>query len=164
MVRDILSAVAPALVIALLLVQFVAQTTYVHGNSMEPNLHSNQRILIEKVGYRFHDPRRGDVVVLDVEGTSAPLIKRVVGLPGEVLTIRNNQVFIDGEVIEEPYLTGTRQSDWGPIDVPAGYVFVMGDHRRASNDSRLFGPIPIDSIVGRAWISYWPVEEIGLVR
>jgi len=130
---------------------------------MEPSLHSDQRLLVEKVSYRFHGPRRGDIVVVDVPSSRVPLIKRVIGLSGETIAIRDNRVLIDGVPLAESYLTNTRQGNYGPTEIPAGHVFVMGDNRGASNDSRSFGPVPVDRVVGRAWVSYWPVEEWGFV-
>ena len=156
--------IAPAFVIALLINFFLAQSTYVHGQSMEPNLHTDQRLIVEKVSYRLHPPWRGDIVVIDLDTSQVPLIKRVIGLPGERIEIRNNQVFIDGIMLQEDYLTDVVQRDYGPVEVSAGHVFVMGDNRGASNDSRRFGTVPLDRIVGRAWISYWPPEAVQLFR
>jgi signal peptidase I len=154
--------IAPAFVIALLINLFLAQSTYVYGQSMEPNLHTDQRLIVEKVSYRIHAPRRGDIVVLDLETSDVPLIKRVIGLPGETVEIRENQVFIDGISLDEAYLSDVVQRDYGPHTVAIGHVFVMGDNRGASNDSRYFGAVPIDRIVGRAWLSYWPLEDVRL--
>jgi signal peptidase I len=161
---EILETIAPAFVIALLINFFVAQSTYVHGQSMEPNLHTDQRLIVEKVSYRLHPPHRGDIVVIDLETSDVPLIKRVIGLPGEMVEIRNNRVLIDGQVLDEDYLDDVVQRNFGPSKVPDGQIFVMGDNRGASNDSRRFGAVSIDRIVGRAWISYWPPEDIQLFK
>jgi signal peptidase I len=88
----------------------------------------------------------------------------VVGLPGETIQIRGNQVWVNGVALEEAYLADVLQHNYGPFDVPPGHVFVMGDNRGASNDSRAFGAVPMDHIVGRAWLSYWPPEAIQLVQ
>lgn len=162
--REAVETVVLSFVIALLVNTFVAQGTFVHGYSMEPNLSTDQRLMIEKVSYRVHAPRRGDIVVIDVDVSEVPLIKRVIGLPGEVIEIRDNRVHIDGELLEEPYLPDVVQLDHGPVSIPAGHVFVMGDNRGASNDSRIFGPVPTSRIIGRAWISYWPLGDAGLVE
>jgi signal peptidase I len=154
--------IAPAFVIALLINLFLAQSTYVYGQSMEPNLHTDQRLIVEKVSYKLHTPRRGDIVVLDLDTSDVPLIKRVIGLPGETVEIRENQVFIDGVPLQEEYLSDVVQRDYGPHTVGMGHVFVMGDNRRASNDSRYFGAVPIARIVGRAWLSYWPLQDVRL--
>jgi signal peptidase I len=159
---ELLETIAPAFVIALLINLFLAQSTYVYGRSMEPNLHTDQRLVVEKVSYRLHTPRRGDIVVISVPNSEIPLIKRVIGLPGEVIAIVDNQVTIDGVVLDEDYLDDIAQRDYGPHEVPAGHIFVMGDNRNASNDSRYFGPVREDHIIGRAWFSYWPPGDIQL--
>lgn len=162
--RDLLETILPALLLALLLSHFVAQGTVVHGQSMEPNLHTDQRVIIEKLSYHFYLPQRGDVVVLDVADSEIPLIKRVVGLPGETVEVRDNCVYVDGQVLQEPYLTATTQRDYGPVAIPAGHVFVMGDNRGNSRDSRSFGPVSLEQIVGRAWVLYWPLGDVGPVK
>ncbi|MEA3406832.1 MAG: signal peptidase I [Chloroflexota bacterium] len=162
--RELVESVLPALVIVLVINVFLAQATRVEGQSMEPNLHNNQRLIIEKVTYRFNKPEHGDIVVLHPPQQSGePLIKRVIGVPGETLEIHDGQVYIDGQVIDEPYLDQPTWGTFGPILVPEGHVFVMGDNRRASNDSRAFGVVAFEDIIGRAWVRYWPLSEIGTV-
>jgi len=129
--------ILPAVVIAILINLFLAQATRVYGSSMEPNLHTDQRLVVEKVSYRLHDPQRGDVVVIRMpERGPELLIKRIIALPGETIEIKNGLVFINGTAIDEPYLT---------------------------NDSRVFGPVELERVVGRAWVSYWPPEYLGRV-
>ena len=166
LVRELLETVLPAILIALLLNVFVGQATRVQGQSMEPNLHTDQRLVVEKVSYRFHGPRRGDIVVIRVPSQGDELlIKRVIGLPGETVEILDGQVTIDGQLLDEPYTIGsTRSGRIGRVIVPPLHVFVMGDNRDHSNDSRTFGPVPIDNIVGRAWLSYWPLDNAGIVQ
>lgn len=161
--REIGETVIPAVVIALFINLFLAQATQVLGQSMEPTLHSSQRVVIEKISYRFHGPRRGDVVVIDSPEQSEMLIKRVVGLPGETIEVKNGTVYMNGELLEEKWLLRQGGGNYGPRVVPPLHVFVLGDNRGASNDSRTFGPVPIENIVGHAWISYWPLEDIGFV-
>jgi signal peptidase I len=164
---DTFGTILPAVLIALLIHLFLAQATRVYGQSMEPNLHENQRLVVEKVSYRLHGPRRGDVVVLhDPAGSSELLIKRVVGLPGERITIAHGHVYIDGNVLDEPYLPEevTLGSDRASWVVPPLNVFVMGDNRPASRDSRSFGPVAIDQLVGHAVFRYWPLDRFGLLN
>lgn len=162
---EAVETILPAVLIALLINLFLAQATRVQGQSMEPNLHANQRLVVEKISYHFHEPRRGDVVVLKrPQRGSELLIKRVIGLPGERVEIRDGQVYINGCPLEEPYLTQPPRRDYGPVVVPPGHVFVLGDNRGFSNDSRAFGPVPLENIVGRALFSYWPPDEIGPVE
>jgi signal peptidase I len=162
--RDLVETIIPALLIALAINFFVAQPTLVRGYSMEPTLHQEERLLVEKVSYRFHQPQRGDIIVLNVAQEPIPLVKRVIGLPGETVEIRQGKVYVNGQHLDEPYL---RQAPYGNMParpVPAGSIFVLGDNRNNSNDSRYFGVVPLDDVVGKAWLRYWPLEQIGLVR
>jgi signal peptidase I len=162
--REIGETVIPAVVIALFINLFLAQATQVLGQSMEPTLHSSQRVVIEKVSYRLHGPRRGDIVVISSGDRSEMLIKRVVGLSGETIEVQKGRVLVNGELLEEPWAVNQGGGRFGPETVPPLHVFVLGDNRGASNDSRNFGPVPIDDIVGQAWISYWPPGEVGFVE
>ena len=163
--REIGGTIVPAVVIALVINLFLAQATQVLGQSMEPTLHSAQRVVIEKVTYRLlHGPRTGDIVVLKLPDQSDMLIKRVVGLPGETIEVRNGVVYMEGKRLSEPWTVNLGGSSYGPVTVPPLQVVVLGDNRGASNDSRNFGPIPIDSIVGRAWFCYWPIKDVGAVE
>jgi signal peptidase I len=166
LVREVLETVLPAILIALLINVFIGQATRVEGQSMEPNLHSDQRLVVEKVTYRFHGPQRYDIVVLKLPNQGDELlIKRVIGLPGETVEIRGGQVFVNGEPLDEPLVDEeTLPGRNGQVTVPPLHVYVLGDNRNHSNDSRSFGPIPIENIVGRAWLSYWPPEDLGVVH
>lgn len=166
LVREVLETLVPAILIALLINVFVGQATRVDGQSMEPSLHTNQRLVVEKLSYRFHGPERFDVVVLKVASQANELlIKRVIGLPGETVEVKDGKVYIDGRPLDEPFLAGdTRPGRHGRVVVPPLHVYVMGDNRDHSNDSRSFGPVAIDNIVGRAWISYWPLEDLGPIE
>jgi len=163
--REFLETLLPAVLIAILINLFFAQATRVYGQSMEPNLHSNQRLVIEKVSYWFHGPRRGDIVVLKLpDRPDELLIKRVIGLPGERVEIRDGNIYIDGALLQEPYVVQKTPGVMGPTIVPPFHIFVLGDNRAASNDSRSFGMVPIKAVIGRAWFSYWPLDAIGLVK
>jgi signal peptidase I len=166
MLREALETILPAILIALLINVFVGQATRVEGQSMEPNLHSNQRLVVEKLSYRFHGPQRFDVVVIKVPSQGDELlIKRIVGLPGETVEIHDGQVYIDGQLLNEPFTDEqTRPGRYASVTVPPLHVFVLGDNRNHSNDSRSFGPVAIENIVGRAWVSYWPPEDLGVVH
>jgi signal peptidase I len=166
--RELAETIIPAIAIAIFINLFLVQATQVLGQSMEPNLHTQQRILVEKVTYHFlHAPRRGDIVVIDLDPSSPSndmLIKRVIGLPGDTIEIRGGEVYIDNEWLQESWTTNLGGGNYGPTIIPPLHVFVMGDNRGASNDSRSFGPVHVDNIVGRAWFSYWPPEEMGLIE
>jgi signal peptidase I len=137
----------------------------VEGPSMRPTLLSGEWIVVNRVTYKVGAPQRGDVVVFlpPTNAQTDDLIKRVIGLPGETLEIRDGSVFVDGLLLEEAYTAGSTSPDnrW---QLGADEVFVMGDNRSVSLDSRSFGPIPIREIVGRAWIIYWPPEEWGPIE
>jgi signal peptidase I len=180
-VRSIVEWVAVivgALVVALVVKTFLFQAFYIPSASMEPTLEKGDRVLVNKLSYDLHDVNRGDVVVFELPDDKIgpdgikDLIKRVVGLPGDTIETRDGVVYVNDRRLEEPYLAdGTRTGDPTngnnpAIDrqvVPEGTVFVMGDNRSNSHDSRYAdrGPIPIDSIVGRAFILVWPPGKIG---
>lgn len=153
-----------ALLVAFLVRTFVLAHFVVDGTSMSTTLHDGDRVFVNKLSYRLHDPNRGDVVVLhELNGTSErDLIKRVIGLPGETVEVRNCEVFIDGRRLEEPYLDpevvtpGNCGGDTEATVVPDDHVFVMGDNRAGSLDSRNLGPIDDDDLVGRAFVVFWP--------
>ena len=164
--RELLETVVPAILIAVLINVFIGQATRVEGQSMEPNLYSNQRLVVEKVSYHFHGPQRFDIVVLKMPSQGEELlIKRVIGLPGETVEIKNGHVYVNDVQLEEPFIgEQTQAGRQGKVTVPPLYVYVLGDNRDRSNDSRSFGPVPIANIVGRAWLSYWPPQKVGLVH
>ncbi len=128
---------------------------------MQPNLYVGYRVMTEKVTYRFQEPRRGDVVVVDPAQGAGCLIKRVVGVAGEVVEVRGGHVWRDGEPIPEPWVTYYGGPDYPPREIPEGHVFIVGDNRSNSLDSRAIGPVPLEAIAGRAIFIYWPLEVVG---
>jgi signal peptidase I len=158
--RDLLIAIGLALVI----IVFLYQPVKVEGTSMAPLLSDQERIFINKFVYRFEPIERGDVVVFwyPLDRTKS-FIKRIVGLGGETVEIRQGQVYVNGVVVPEPYVPPQYEdlSDFGPVRVPKDSYFVMGDHRISSNDSRVFGPVASRYIYGRAVFAYWPVDHFG---
>jgi signal peptidase I len=158
--RDLLIAIGLALVI----IVFLYQPVKVEGTSMAPLLSDQERIFINKFVYRFEPIHRGDVVVFWYPvDHSKSFIKRVVGLPGEKVEIRQGTVYVDGKILPEPYVPPQYEdlSDFGEKTVPPDSYFVMGDHRISSNDSRVFGPVASQYIYGRAVFAYWPVDHFG---
>lgn len=160
--RDTLIALGLALVIII----FLYQPVKVEGTSMSPLLTDQERIFINKFVYRFGAIERGDVVVfwypLD---TTKSFIKRVVGLPGEVVEIRQGRVWVNEGTLEEPYVPVqfADHHSFSPVRVPEGHYFLLGDHRSSSNDSRVFGSVPGRLIYGKAVFVYWPVERFGTI-
>lgn len=177
-IREWVFVIVVAVVIATLLRTFVVQQFYIAGPSMETTLYGNDRVLVNKLAYRFGEPSRGDVIVFDRVTTNGDtvqhddLIKRVIGLPGERLEVRDCVVFVDGVAIDEPWLSadmtdttydpGTRcgTANVEPVTLGDGEVFLIGDNRPMSFDSRMFGPIDVDLIVGRALVVIWPPRDM----
>ena len=169
------AVLAGALVLALVLRSVLFQAYYIRFTSMEPALSNGDRVLVNKLGYDLHDVNRGDMVVFERPrgvsgGQQDDLIKRVIALPGEVIKFVEGDVYIDGQRLHEPYLkssgitVGNLSSGCivgGGCLIGAGEVFVMGDNRSNSTDSRSFGPISEHSIVGHAFLRLWPVTEFG---
>ena len=158
--RDLLIAIGLALVI----IVFLYQPVKVEGTSMAPLLSDQERIFINKFVYRFEPIQRGDDVVFwyPLDHTKS-FIKRVVGLPGETVEIRQGALYVNTKVIPEPYVPPQYEdnSDYGPYTVEKDHFFVLGDHRISSNDSRVFGAVPSQFIYGRAVFAYWPVDHFG---
>jgi signal peptidase I len=164
---DWVIVIAVALLVAFLVRTFVLAHFVVDGTSMSTTLHDGDRVFVNKLSYRLHDPGRGDVVVLhEIRGTTdRDLIKRVIALPGETIEMRNCEVTIDGKKLDEPYLDpqvvtpGNCGGDTPPTPVPENHVFVMGDNRGGSLDSRALGPIDEGDLVGRAFVVFWPKSD-----
>lgn len=144
---------------------FVVQPFVIPTGSMEPTILVGDRVLAEKITYLFSPPSAGDIVVFDDPAGMYPqLIKRIVAVGGQTIDIRDGAVFIDGALLEEPYTAAAMTELAGqslPITIPEDYVWLMGDNRPNSSDSRIFGPQPVESIGGRAVAIYWPPSRIG---
>jgi len=156
-----------SILLAIIVIVFLYQPVQVEGTSMMPRLENHERIFINKFIYRLEPIRRGDVVVfwypLD---TTKSYIKRVIGLPGESVEIRDGRVLVNGKELDEPYVPSgylDRQS-YLPVQVKPDHYFVLGDHRGSSNDSRVWGTVDRSNIYGKAVFVYWPLGQMGLVR
>lgn len=158
-----------ALLVALVVKTFLFQAFYIPSASMEPTLNIKDRVLVNKLSYDFHDVHRGDIVVFrSPPGEGDPeikdLIKRVIGLPDETVEGHDGRVFINGDPLKEPYLPeGVSTSSFPPQKIPPGHLWMMGDNRSNSKDSRVFGPINDNLVVGRAFILVWPLGSIRLL-
>lgn len=162
--RETLETVLVALVIALLIRSFLVQLYVVDGESMFPTLHHGDRLLVNKIGYRLSEPEPGDVVVVeDPANPRRQLIKRVIAVGGETVEVRNHVVFIDGKPLEEPFVHpfSVHFSDVKPEPVPEGYVYVMGDNRGGSMDSRSLGPVQVTKVEGKAFFLFWPISRMN---
>ncbi len=164
--RSFLREVVETFVLALLIYLVINALTgrfYVRGSSMEPTLHNGQYLVVSKISYLFNEPQRGDIVVfVSLNGTGEDYIKRVIGLPGERVEVRDGAVWINGYRLDEPYLNSgipyTGVWKLGPDE-----YFVLGDNRANSSDSHTWGPLPRKNIIGKAWLCYWPPQYWGLV-
>jgi signal peptidase I len=158
-----------ALVVALVIRAFLVQSFYIPSPSMVPTLKVKDRVLVNKLSYHLHDIHRGDVVVFKkpphgVDPNIKDLIKRVIGLPGDTVEGRNGHVYINGRLLDEPYLpSGVVTDRFAPITVPKGQIWVMGDNREDSADSRVFGTISEKLVVGRAFARIWPLSNLGFL-
>ena len=171
------SVIGTAFIVAFIIKVFLFQAYYIPSPSMEPTLGIGDRVIVNKLSYDLHDVNRGDLIVFEnpsaESGEISDLIKRVVALPGETLQVLDGKVYIDGNLMIEPYLEAPDNTfDFsapegciGPKEVlnkcvvPDGHVFVMGDNRDNSRDSRIFGPVNIETIVGRAFVRVWPLGD-----
>lgn len=172
---EVVETLVLTVVIFLGIQTFVAQPYKVQQSSMENTLLPDQYVLVDKLTPRWAPYVRGDIIVFDPPATwsganGVPFIKRVIGLPGDHVQLRDGKVYVNGDPLDEPYIftsdgARTEPAPGGPAEwlVPAGELFVMGDHRDQSADSRTFGPIEMSHVVGRAWLRYWPVERFGIL-
>ncbi len=145
---------------------FVVKSFWIPSESMVPTLEVGDRIFVNRFIYRFIEPERGDIVVFDSLETDDELIKRVVAVPGDRVRVRNGKLRVNGDFPDEPYAVPMVFPDgsfFGPARVPEGEVFVMGDNRPNSHDSRFFGPVPIENIQGEAFFRFWPPSRIGFM-
>jgi signal peptidase I len=157
-----------SIVLALGIRTFVAEARYIPSGSMEPTLIKNDRLVVEKISYYFNPPIRGDIVVFWPPDSLFPegkrrdaFIKRVIGEPGDMVEIINEQVFIDGVPLEEDYIKAPPNYTWGPETVPEGQYLVLGDNRNSSFDSHSWGFVPAENIIGKAVVRFWPPSRIG---
>jgi signal peptidase I len=146
---------------------FVAEARYIPSGSMLPTLQINDRLIVDKVGYHFKEPQRGDIIVFSPTETLKrqnfhdAFIKRVIGLPGEKVEIKGGRVYVNGTVLRENYLNEMPQYQWGPQTVPPESYLVLGDNRNNSYDSHYWGFVPRDKIIGRAVVRFWPFDRVG---
>lgn len=151
---------------------FVMAPYVVQGRSMESTLHDRERVIVNKAIYYLKDPKPGDIVIIHPDASGDNWIKRVVAVAGDTVEAKNDQVYVNGQPLSEEYLVDnkvqasasgdTLTKDFDPVTIPEGSVFVMGDNRNNSMDSRVIGPVEIDHVVGRAEVVYWPLSDIRL--
>jgi signal peptidase I len=168
-IKENSTTVGIALILAFLIRVFIAEPRYIPSDSMLPTLLTGDRLVVEKVSYKFHSPSRGDILVfqpptkLQILGydKNQAFIKRAIALPGETLAVRDGMVYINNRPLVESYLAEPPTYNLQPITVPEGNLFVMGDNRNNSNDSHVWGFLPIDNVIGRAIFRFFPFDRIG---
>src|SRR5690554_5392459 len=180
--REILEVIIPALILFLVIRAFLFEARYVPSPSMHPTIMVWDRFLVEKVTYRFREPKRGEIVVFrppaqvlkmmkEIPVPNTPLqtqdfIKRIIGLPGETIWIREGTVYIDGQPLAEDYISPDREPlyEFGPVRIPADHYLMLGDNRNQSWDGHNWGFVPRKNIIGRAFWRFWPLNRMGPIR
>jgi signal peptidase I len=170
-VKSNVQVIAIALVIALAIRAFIAEPRYIPSDSMFPTLEIGDRVVVEKISYRFHPPKRGDILVfepppqLQVLGyqPDQAFIKRVIGEPSQTVAVKNHVVYINDRALVENYIAEAPHYDLKPVQVPENTLFVMGDNRNNSNDSHIWGFLPQQNAIGRAVFRFWPLSRIGWI-
>ncbi len=165
--RRILLEIIETILLALVLffaINFLTARIRVDGSSMEPNFHDGDYVIVNRMAYRFGDIQRGDVIVFPYPlHPEDDYIKRIIGLPGDHVAVYGGVVYVNSQALSEPYIMEKPNSDLAEVIVPEGFVYVMGDNRNASSDSRSWGPLEIKDIIGKAVFRYWPFSTMGLV-
>ncbi len=168
-VKENLQIIAIGLILALLIRSFIAEPRYIPSESMLPTLEQGDRLVVEKVSYRFHLPHQGDIVVftpppqLQMLGYDPhqAFIKRIIALPGETVAVKDGTVYLNNQPLAEDYILENPHYNLSTTEVPPNYLFVMGDNRNNSNDSHIWGLLPAKNLIGRAVFRFWPFHRIG---
>lgn len=162
--RELFETFLVALVLALVVRTFVVESFIVDGPSMQPTLESRERLLVNKLVYRIRGPRPGEIIVFRYPlQPSRDFVKRVLAVGGETVQVKDGQVVVDGRPVEEPYIVNRGRSDYPKMVVPPGYVFVLGDNRTNSEDSRVFGFVHEKFIKGKAFLRWWPLDRVRIL-
>lgn len=169
--QENLTLIAIALCLAVLIRTFIAEPRYIPSESMFPTLHTGDRLVVEKISYHFVEPKIGDIIVFqppaELQRRGYPkdqaFIKRIIGQPGEIISVAEGKVYLNGKPLTEDYIAEPPNQPFPPIKVPKDEFFVMGDNRNDSNDSRYWGFLPKNNIIGRATFRFWPFKRIGII-
>lgn len=167
--RDIIEVVVPAVILFLIIHTFFLEARFVPSPSMVPTIEVGERFLSNKTAYWFHKPQRYQVIVFkppENAGAQEDFVKRIIGLPGEAISVHHGVVYINGKPLSEPFITPDRAPivEFNSYIIPDDNLFVMGDNRNNSRDSRYWGPLPVKNIKGQAWFRFWPLNRIGIVK
>lgn len=164
---EALKTIALSGILAFGIRSFVAEARYIPSGSMLPTLQINDRLIIDKISYDFRNPKRGDIVVFSPTDTlkkqnfKDAFIKRVIGLPGETVEVKDGLVYVNGQPIQEKYVEDQPNYRFGPVTVPPNEYLVLGDNRNNSYDSHYWGSVPRQNIIGRAVVRFWPINRVG---
>ncbi|MBT4516736.1 MAG: signal peptidase I [Candidatus Komeilibacteria bacterium] len=162
LVFEVVKVVLISLAIILPIRLFLVQPFYVEGASMEPNFYQNEYLIIDELSYRFNEKQRGEVIIFkNPKNTRAYFIKRIIGLPGEAVSIDEGRVYIDGEILEEAYIENFSSDKHEAITLEENEYFLMGDNRSNSLDSRQIGPVNESYVIGRVWVRGWPINRVN---
>ncbi len=163
-IRETFETIALTLII-FVIIRAGVQNFRIEGYSMEPNFHDGEMLLVSKIDYLLHPPERGDVVVFQsLQNSERDFIKRVIGLPGETVEIREGRVYINGQLLPQNYNTNAATYNYGPTVVGPNELFVLGDNRNSSSDSHAWGNLPRANLIGKAWIAYWPPQSWAIIQ
>lgn len=173
---DIIQTIVLALSLFIIIYLFLLQPHQVRGSSMYPSFYDGEFLLTDKISYRFGEPRRGDVIIFKAPPSEpcaeieCEYIKRIIGMPGDKVVLKNGKIFINGQLLDEKYLPSDTTSFQGNYlmegiekEIPAGEYLPLGDNRSHSRDGREFGAISRQNIIGKAWLRYWPIKRWGLI-
>jgi signal peptidase I len=166
-IREWIESIAGSVLTAMFIMVFLFQTYKVEGKSMEPNLHEGQRLIVDKITYRFRPPEPGEIVVIKPKDPTKKFVKRVIAFEGQNISITKSKLRINGLTVNEPYIKEEMNEDYEWTVIPEESVFVMGDNRNRSmdsRDSRNVGFVPLKNVVGRAVVIYWPPQEAKIVK
>jgi len=161
--RDVVVTVVVTVVI-FILIQTTLQVSVIHGYCMEPNLHEGQRLVVNKAAYFFGQPEQGDIIVFHppTNPEGVPYIKRIIGVAGETIEVKDGEVYVDGQTLDEPYIKEPPAYTLHEEEIPKDSYFVLGDNRNNSNDSHNGWTVPRQNIIAKAWLSIWPPQYWGL--
>jgi signal peptidase I len=167
--RDIVEVVVPAVILFLIIHTFFLESRFVPSPSMVPTIEVQDRFLLNKTAYWFKTPQRFEIIIFKPPteaGSREDFVKRVIGLPGETIRVHRGVVYINGEPLREPFISPDRApiQEFGPYIIPDGHLFMMGDNRNNSQDSRYWGPLPLKNVKGQAWWRFWPLNRMGVIK